>query len=123
MTLSPTLRRIGPALLLLIVVAVVIVACVPGATPSGSGGVPSPSIHPPLEPAVPKDPLSLFAWIFTPIFQVMIIILIAVYQFLHNLGVASWIAIIHQVPGGYASGGFGDAVAVTVVHNGDRSRA
>ena len=92
MTLSPTLRRIGPALLLLIVVAVVIVACVPGATPSGSGGVPSPSIHPPLEPAVPKDPLSLFAWIFTPIFQVMIIILIAVYQFLHNLGVPGAIA-------------------------------
>ena len=92
MTLSPTLRRIGPALLLLIVIAVVIVACVPGATPGGSGAVPSASIHPPLEPAKPTDPLSLFAFIFTPIFQVMFVILIAVYQFLENLNVPGAIA-------------------------------
>jgi len=91
-TLSPTVRRIGPALLLLIVIAVVIVACVPGAAPSGSGAVPSASIHPPLEPAKPTDPLSLFAFIFTPIFQVMFIILIAVYQFLENLNVPGAIA-------------------------------
>ena len=92
MTLSPTLRRIGPALLLLIVVALVIVACAPGAGSSGSGAIPSASPHPPLEPAKPSDPLSLFAWIFTPIFQIMIIILIAVYQFLENLGVPGAIA-------------------------------
>jgi len=91
-TLSPTLRRIGPALLLLIVVALVIAACAPGAGSSGSGAIPSASPHPPLEPAKPSDPLSLFAWIFTPIFQVMIIILIAVYQFLENLGVPGAIA-------------------------------
>ena len=92
MTLSPTLRQIGPALLLLIVIAVVIAACVPGAAPAGSGAVPSASIHPPLEPAKPTDPLSLFAWIFTPLFQVMLIILLAVYQFLENLGVPGAIA-------------------------------
>jgi len=91
-TLSPTLRQIGPALLLLIVIAVVIAACVPGAAPAGSGAVPSASIHPPLEPAKPTDPLSLFAWIFTPLFQVMLIILLAVYQFLENLGVPGAIA-------------------------------
>src|SRR5688572_28465357 len=47
---------------------------------------------PPLEPARPTDPLSLFSWIFTPLFQVMLIILIAVYQFLENLGVPGAIA-------------------------------
>jgi YidC/Oxa1 family membrane protein insertase len=93
-TLSPTLRRIGPALLLLVVVAVVIVACVPGAAPagSGSGAIASPSVHPPLVPAKPTDPLSLFAWIFTPVFQTMFIILIGVYQFLENVGVPGAIA-------------------------------
>ena len=92
MTLSPTLRRIGPALLLFVVIAIVIAACIPGSSPAGSGAVPSASIHPPLVPAEPKDPLSLFAWIFTPLFQVMLIILIAIYQFLENLGVPGAIA-------------------------------
>lgn len=93
MTLSPTLRRIGPALLLAIVIAIVIAACVPGAAPDGSGVVPSPTPMPPLAPASPgADPVSLLAWLFTPIFQVMFIILIAVYQFLENLGVPGAIA-------------------------------
>jgi YidC/Oxa1 family membrane protein insertase len=91
-TLSPTLRRIGPALLLLVVIAVVIAACVPGAAPSGSGAAPSATPHPPLVPAKPTDPLSLFAFIFTPVFQTMFIILIAVYQFLENVGVPGAIA-------------------------------
>ncbi|HUP54663.1 MAG TPA: YidC/Oxa1 family membrane protein insertase [Methylomirabilota bacterium] len=92
MTLSPTLRRIGPALLLFVMIAIVIAACVPGSSPAGSGTSPSASPHPPLVPADPKDPLSLFAWIFTPIFQVMIIILIGVYQVLESLGVPGAIA-------------------------------
>ena len=50
--------------------------------------------HPPLEPAQPGgDPISTLAWLFTPIFQAMFIILIAVYQFLENLGIAFAIAI------------------------------
>jgi YidC/Oxa1 family membrane protein insertase len=91
-TLSPTIRRIGPALLFFVLIAVIIVACAPGATSSGSGAVPSPSHMPPLEPAKPTDPLSLFAWIFTPLFQVMLIILLAIYQFLENIGVPGAIA-------------------------------
>lgn len=89
MTLPPTLRRIGPALLLLTVVAVVVGACLPGTgAPSGSGGLPvSPSPLPPLTPAQPTDPFNLFAWLFTPIFQAAFIVLIAVYQFLESLGV------------------------------------
>jgi YidC/Oxa1 family membrane protein insertase len=94
-TLSPTLRRIGPALLLAIVLAMLLAACVPGATPTGSDGQPLPSqAAPPLEPADPGsgDPLALLAWLFTPIFQSMFIILIAVYQFLENLGFPGAIA-------------------------------
>jgi membrane protein insertase Oxa1/YidC/SpoIIIJ len=90
--LSPTVRRIGPALLFFVLVAVVITACLPGSAPTGSGAVPSPSYAPPLEPATPQDPLSLIAWIFTPLFQVMLIILLAVYQFLENLGLEGAIA-------------------------------
>jgi YidC/Oxa1 family membrane protein insertase len=91
-TLSPTVRRIGPALLFFVLVAVVITACLPGSAPTGSGAVPSPSYAPPLEPATPQDPLSLIAWLFTPLFQVMLIILLAVYQFLENLGLPGAIA-------------------------------
>jgi YidC/Oxa1 family membrane protein insertase len=86
-TLPPTLRRIGPALLLLTVVAVVVSACI-GGTPTGSDGLPiSPSPLPPLAPAQPTDPFNLFAWLFTPIFQAAFIVLIAVYQVLESLGV------------------------------------
>lgn len=62
-------------------------------SPSGSGAGASPSPQHPLTPAAPNaDPLSLLAWLFTPIFQTMFIILIAVYQFLENLGVPGAIA-------------------------------
>lgn len=88
MTLSPTLRRIGPALLLAIGIALLVAACVPG-TGGGSGGPSaSHSPAPPLTPAVPgSDPFSTIAWLFTPIFQTMFIILVGGYQFLENIGV------------------------------------
>lgn len=93
MTIPPTLRRIGPALLLMIAVAIILSACVPGGEPGASGAPPSPTPQPPLTPAQPgADPVSLLAWLFTPIFQVMFIILIAVYQFLENLGLPGAIA-------------------------------
>jgi YidC/Oxa1 family membrane protein insertase len=72
----------------MLVVAVVLAACVPG-TGGGSGG-PSgtPTPAPPLEPATPgSDPFSTIAWLFTPIFQTLFIILVGVYQFLENLKV------------------------------------
>ena len=78
----------------MIAVAIVIAACVPGATSTGSDGLPiTPTPAPPLTPAQPgADPVSLLAWLFTPIFQVMFIILIAIYQFLANLGLPGAIA-------------------------------
>lgn len=91
MTLSPTVRRLGPALSIAVVVAIVVAACVPGAP--GVPGQPTPTPMPPLSPAQPgADPVSLLAWLFTPIFQAMFIVLIAVYQFLENLGVPGAIA-------------------------------
>jgi YidC/Oxa1 family membrane protein insertase len=93
-TLSPTLRRIGPALLIAIGIALVVAACIPGATPTGSDGLPiTPTPQPPLTPAQPgADPVSLLAWLFNPIFQVLFIILIAIYNVLHNLGLPGAIA-------------------------------
>ena len=86
MTLPPSWRRLAP-FLLIVLVALVAAACVPGGPgASGSGAAPSATPHPPLEPAKPgTDPLSIIAWAFTPIFQTMFIIMMAVYQFLENL--------------------------------------
>ncbi len=79
--------RLGYAALLVLVVLVV-AACAEGVP--GSSGVPgaSPTPHPPLSPAQPgADPVSFLAWAFTPIFQVMLMILIFVYDALSGLGV------------------------------------
>src|SRR5690348_5635817 len=103
MTLSadPTVRarvasliRPSAPFLALVLVALVVAACAPGSGPVGSGGVaPSATPHPPLTPAQPgADPASLLSWLFTPIFQVMFIILIAVYQFFVNIGAPGAIA-------------------------------
>jgi YidC/Oxa1 family membrane protein insertase len=89
----PAWRRLLPVVVL-VLIALAVAACVPGAAPAGSNGVvPSATPHPPLTPSPPgAEPVSLLAWLFTPIFQVMFIILIAVYQFLENLGAPAAIA-------------------------------
>jgi YidC/Oxa1 family membrane protein insertase len=96
--LDPTVRRILLAVLIAAIVLVV-AACVPGGGGGGSGGpAASASPVPPLHPASPgADPVSLFAWLFTPIFQTMLIILLAVYQFFENLhvpGAIAWAIVI-----------------------------
>jgi YidC/Oxa1 family membrane protein insertase len=89
-TLPPALRRMLPALLIALLIPIA-AACVPGA-PGVPGASPSPP-PPPLTPAPPgADPVSLLAWLFTPIFQAMFIVLIAVYVLLENLGVPGAIA-------------------------------
>ena len=90
MTLSPAVRRMLPALAIAVIIPLV-VACVPG-VPGGPGASPTPPA-PPLAPATPgADPVSLLAWLFTPIFQVMFIVMVAVYEFLYNLGFPGAIA-------------------------------
>ncbi len=79
--------RVAP-LILMLVVAVLVSACATG-DPGASGGVlASPTPAPPLTAAQPgADPVSLLSWAFTPIFQAMFIVLVAVYAFLEGLGV------------------------------------
>jgi YidC/Oxa1 family membrane protein insertase len=78
--------RIGP-FVLLILMTLVVAACV--GDPGASGGpAASPTPAPPLKASEPgADPISFLSWIFTPIFQAMFIILIAVYVFLEGLSV------------------------------------
>jgi YidC/Oxa1 family membrane protein insertase len=71
---------------LLVLVALVLAACV--GDPAASGGPLATPTPTPLVPAQPgADPISFLAWIFTPIFQVMLIVLVAVYDFLKDLGI------------------------------------
>jgi YidC/Oxa1 family membrane protein insertase len=86
-------------LLALVAIALIVAAC-GGPAPGGSGapgGSPSPTpTNPaavPLHPAQPTDPLALFAWLFTPIFQALFIVLVASYVALKSAGVAGAIGI------------------------------
>jgi YidC/Oxa1 family membrane protein insertase len=84
----PGRAQVGP-LLLIVAVALFVAACDPsGGVVDSSGNPVSPPPQPPLRPAEPgADPVGLLAWIFTPIFQVLFIILAAVYQLFENLRV------------------------------------
>jgi len=78
-------------LALLILVVLVVVACAAPSTvaPGASGSPhPTPTPAPPLVPASPgADPISFLAWIFTPLFKAMFIVLVAVYDVLTAIGV------------------------------------
>jgi YidC/Oxa1 family membrane protein insertase len=80
--------RIG-FIVLLVTVVLIVAACAAPGGPGASGSVhPSATPHPPLEPAVPgADPISFLAWLFTPIFKAMFIVLVGVYDLLRGLGV------------------------------------
>ena len=93
----PRWDRIGYVALLVLVVLVVVACAAPGApgSPGASGSpVPSATPHPPLTPAQPgADPVSFLAWLFTPIFQVMFIILVAFYDLFGALGLPAAIGL------------------------------
>jgi YidC/Oxa1 family membrane protein insertase len=80
--------RIGYIAFLVMVVLIVAACAAPGG-PVASGSVhPSATPHPPLEPAQPgADPISFLAWLFTPIFKAMFIVLVGVYDVLRGIGV------------------------------------
>jgi len=95
---SLRLERARPALaiLLLLAVGLVLTACVPGSGGPGASGAPTPSPTPqlPLRPAPPgADPFSLFAFLFTPLFQVLFIILVGIYVVLSGIGVPGAIGV------------------------------
>ena len=87
MTITPRRSWIGP-ILLIAAIAILVAACAPGGGGVDASGNPIlPSPHPPLEPAEPgADPISLLAWLFTPIFKFLFIILAAVYNLFWGLG-------------------------------------
>ena len=89
--IQQTLTRLAP-ILFLVAIALVVAACIPGSNTGSPGASPSHS-QAPLAPAVPgANPIDLLAWLFTPIFQVMFIIMVGVYEFLYNLGFPGAIA-------------------------------
>lgn len=79
--LQSLLVRLAP-LALIVGVALIVSACV--AAPASSGGSPTPSptlSQAPLHPASPgANPVDLLAWLFTPIFQLLFITLVALDQ-------------------------------------------
>jgi YidC/Oxa1 family membrane protein insertase len=92
-------RRAGPAVRLLALLAVVVLiaaACAaPAGSPGASGAPPaSPTPQVPLRPAPPgADPFSLLAFLFTPVFQVMFIVLAGIYYVLDTIGVPGAIGV------------------------------
>jgi len=86
-TITPRRSWIGP-ILLIAAILILVAACAPGGGGVDASGNPiPPSPHPPLEPAEPgADPISLLAWLFTPIFKFLFIILAAVYNLFWGLG-------------------------------------
>ena len=80
--------------LLLAVIALAVAGCVgapgptlaPGATPTPT---PHPTEIPPLEPAQLKpDPVSVLAWLYTPIFQTLYLLLVVLYKLTPDIGIA-----------------------------------
>ena len=78
-------------LLLLVGVALIVSACSSsGIVPVSSGGVvATASPKPPLTPAQPgADPVSLLAWLFNPIFQLLYILLVWLSKLTRDVGIA-----------------------------------
>lgn len=78
-----------PVLLLIVIALLVSAACAaPGGSP-GASGVPITPEPTPLVPAQPgADPISLFAWLFTPVFQGLFILLAALYKLTGDVAIA-----------------------------------
>jgi YidC/Oxa1 family membrane protein insertase len=87
----PRVSRVG-LVLLAIFVLLVLSACAgaPAGSPGASGVSPSPTPIPtPLHPApLGADPFSLLSWAFTPIFQLVFIILIGFDKLVGDIGIA-----------------------------------
>ncbi len=91
MSLPRPRRELLVPLLLLVGVALFIVACSPsGIVPAGSGAVAATAApKPPLTPAQPgADPVSLMAWVFNPIFQLLYILLVWLQKVTGDIGIA-----------------------------------
>ena len=84
-------RELLLPLLLIVGVTLLVAACSPsGIAPAGSGGVAATaSPHAPLTPAQPgADPVSLMAFVFNPIFQLLYILLVWLQKVTGDVGIA-----------------------------------
>lgn len=91
MSLPRPRRELLLPVLLFVAVALFVAACSPsGIVPVGSGGAAATTPpHPPLTPAQPgADPVSLLAWVFNPIFQLLYILLIWLQKVTGDVGIA-----------------------------------
>jgi YidC/Oxa1 family membrane protein insertase len=88
-SLTPARRRRIALVLFFVLVVLALAACSPAGSGSpGASGAPTPSPTP-LVPASPgADPMSLLAWAFTPIFQVLFLLLAFFYSVIGDVGVA-----------------------------------
>ena len=89
----PRIRRDRLLLLALLALAVLAVAACAGSPAVVPGGSAAPSAtappHPPLTPTEPgADPVTLLAWIFNPIFQVLFIVLAGMEKITGDIGIA-----------------------------------
>jgi len=83
---GPRWGRYAPFILAALV-ALLVAACAPGG-PGGPGG-PSATPQLPLNPApLHADPFSLLSWLYTPIFQALFVLLLAIEQVTPDMGVA-----------------------------------
>jgi len=91
-TLTRPRRDLLLLLGLLALVLLVAAACAPPAdiVPGASGSPTATQTPvPPLEPATPgADPMSTLAWVFTPIFQALFIVLVGLEQLTGDIGIA-----------------------------------
>ena len=96
--MTPSRLRSGITRLLpllgILLLALLLAACAApcGASPSGSGvatATPTPAAAIPLEPAkFALDPISLVAWLFTPLYQTFFILLVLLDQLFGNIAIA-----------------------------------
>jgi YidC/Oxa1 family membrane protein insertase len=74
---------------LLVLAVIVLGACVPAPSPTPSGSHSPTPVPTPLVPAQPgADPVSLLAWLFTPVFQALFILLVLLDDLTGNIAIA-----------------------------------
>jgi len=85
---SPTARRRLLAVGVLAALALVVAACVPGTAPSLLPGQTAPAPTPLYPAPLKADPVSVLAWLFTPIFQAFFLLLVGIDKVVPDIGIA-----------------------------------